>query len=201
MNKSEFMKALEAQLGQIPKEEAAAALAYYNEYFEDAGEENEEGVLKELGSPENIGAQLKAEIAMKQLVKEEAPTVRKGISAIWLIVLAIFAAPLALPLTVAVLLLALSFVIVVFALLFSLGAVVLAAFLGSIATIVGGLSTLFVSLPNSVFAIGLGMILLGVTLLLAIAVIYVSRILCRWMAKLMNGVLLKMNKGGKIDEQ
>ena len=35
----------------IPESERADALAYYNDYFEEAGVENEYQVIQELGSP------------------------------------------------------------------------------------------------------------------------------------------------------
>lgn len=56
MNRIEFMSALKQLLVSIPEEERAEAVQYYEDYFEDAGPENEEQVIKELGSPEKVAA-------------------------------------------------------------------------------------------------------------------------------------------------
>lgn len=51
MSKAEFMGQLEKLLSDIPEGERAEALNYYEEYFADAGLENEQHVLLKLGSP------------------------------------------------------------------------------------------------------------------------------------------------------
>lgn len=55
MNKNEFLSRLRASLASLPKEERDAAMAYYEEFFDDAGEENEQSVIAEIGSPEELG--------------------------------------------------------------------------------------------------------------------------------------------------
>lgn len=63
MTKLEFMKELEQLLPDIPSEEREEALSYYNGYFEDAGEEREEDIIKELGSPAKVAAIIKADLS------------------------------------------------------------------------------------------------------------------------------------------
>lgn len=58
MSKQEFMKELEALLAELPKEEREEAIRYYDAYFEDAGAENEQTVIEELGSAKRVAAQL-----------------------------------------------------------------------------------------------------------------------------------------------
>ena len=41
MNRTEFMNRLERLLWDIPESERREALQYYNDYFDDAGPENE----------------------------------------------------------------------------------------------------------------------------------------------------------------
>lgn len=60
MNRAEFMSRLTALLQDVPPAEREEALTYYNEYFEDAGEENEAGVIAALGSPEELAKSIKA---------------------------------------------------------------------------------------------------------------------------------------------
>ena len=65
MSKIEFLDRLAWLLSDISPEERDAALTYYREYIEDAGAENEEAVLQELGSPGEIAAAIKEDPAYK----------------------------------------------------------------------------------------------------------------------------------------
>ena len=49
---------MEALLAELPTEEREEAVRYYDAYFEDAGPENEQVVIGELGSAERVAAQL-----------------------------------------------------------------------------------------------------------------------------------------------
>lgn len=60
MTRQEFMKNLEKLLWDISESERAEALQYYNDYFDDAGVENEEKILKELGNPVQVAKKIKA---------------------------------------------------------------------------------------------------------------------------------------------
>ena len=59
MNRIEFMTELASLLQDISVEERTSAMQYYNDYFDDAGEENEQKIIEELGSPVRIAAELK----------------------------------------------------------------------------------------------------------------------------------------------
>jgi uncharacterized membrane protein len=56
------MKELESLLLDIPLEEREEALQYYNGYFEDAGEDHEDEIIKELGSPGKVASIIKADL-------------------------------------------------------------------------------------------------------------------------------------------
>lgn len=60
MDKREFLNRLQMQLADLTSDERREALEYYEEYFADAGEENEADVLISLGSPEQAAEQIKA---------------------------------------------------------------------------------------------------------------------------------------------
>lgn len=62
MSYEEFMRKLGSLLEGVPADEREEALQYYSDYFADAGKENEEQVLKELGSPEKVAALIKADL-------------------------------------------------------------------------------------------------------------------------------------------
>lgn len=54
MNKTEFLARLRIALAPLPEEERNAAMIYYEEFFSDAGDENEQSVISEFGSPEEL---------------------------------------------------------------------------------------------------------------------------------------------------
>lgn len=62
MNRQEFMNQLEYLLRGIPASEREDALAYYNDYFDEAGAENEAQVIQELGSPEAVAEKILVDV-------------------------------------------------------------------------------------------------------------------------------------------
>ncbi len=55
------MESLSRLLQDIPEEDRIDALKYYNDYFDDAGSENEQNVIEELESPEKVAMKIKAD--------------------------------------------------------------------------------------------------------------------------------------------
>lgn len=60
MNRADFMKNLEELLADMAPAEREEAIQYYNDYFDDAGEENEQSVIESLGTPEQLARTIKA---------------------------------------------------------------------------------------------------------------------------------------------
>ncbi|WP_054743028.1 HAAS signaling domain-containing protein [Cellulosilyticum ruminicola] len=89
MNKWEFLQRLRESLTQMPEEEVNAAIRYYEEYFDEAGEENEGRVVKELGSPEQVAKQISAEGGIKANIKEDIKysTLRNNQTTVWVIII------------------------------------------------------------------------------------------------------------------
>ena len=56
MNRAQFMEQLKKLLSDISEEERQEALDYYESYFDDAGEDQEANVIRELGSPGKVAA-------------------------------------------------------------------------------------------------------------------------------------------------
>lgn len=200
MNRSEFFKKLEQGLYKVPKEEADAALAYYNEYFDDAGEENEQKVIEELGSPVQIAARIKADSAVKQLDEDSKPSVKKGISAVWWALLAILATPIALPLAVAVAAVAFALIVTMIALTIAMIVSVVAFFIAGIATLIAGFAVIVTSVPTAIFTIGVGLAILGVAVLIGMLVMLAARGIFGGLARFMNKQLHRKSKGDEINE-
>lgn len=62
MRKEEFLKQLEYLLQDVPDADKEEAMAYYRDYLEEAGSENEEQVIEEFGSPERVAAIIRADV-------------------------------------------------------------------------------------------------------------------------------------------
>ena len=200
MNRSEFFKRLEQGLTKVSKEERDAALDYYNEYFDDAGVENEQMVMEELGSPVQIAARIKADSAVKRLEGETKPSMKKGISAVWLVILAIFAAPIALPLAIGAAGLAIGLLAALIGVVIALVVSVAAFFIGGVVVIVSGIAVIATSVPVAIFSIGVGLLVLGLSILLGILVVLAARGIFGSIAKGMNKQLNKKSKGDDRNE-
>ena len=73
MSKQEFLRELERSL-VIKGEEKDEVMRYYTEYFEEAGPENEQAVLEELGDPKMLAEKLNAECKTEDSRAEETRT-------------------------------------------------------------------------------------------------------------------------------
>ncbi len=60
MNRAEFMNRLKTLLIDVSPTEREEAIQYYNDYFDDAGVENEASVIASLGTPEELARTIRA---------------------------------------------------------------------------------------------------------------------------------------------
>ena len=65
MTREEYLNILQANLQYLPPQEAENIMEYYREYFDDAGVENAEKVMQELGAPEQLAKRAAADAAGK----------------------------------------------------------------------------------------------------------------------------------------
>jgi len=167
MNRASFLKKLRGKLQRLPAHEIDAALAYYEEYFDEAGEENEQRVIQQLGSPSHVASQIMADYALKDLEATSTSTsTKKNMSAIWLIILAIISAPLSLPLLVVAIALIFSFGAVIFSFIIAIIATVLGIFFGGIVALISGFFILAQDWATALLFMGVGFIVTGLGILL-----------------------------------
>ena len=62
MNRVEFMTELASLLQDVPVEERREAMRYYNDYFDEAGRENEAQAISDLGSPAKVAEKIKEDL-------------------------------------------------------------------------------------------------------------------------------------------
>ena len=202
MSRKEFMERLEELLRDIPDNEREEALQYYNDYFDDAGMENEAEVIRDLGSPELVAQKLKAglgELASagtpepgqgerKEAEKEKTEKEKtKKEAGFWkilsIVLLCILAAPVVLPLAGGLLLAA---VTVVLALFGAIAGIVLAGFailLAGIAVLGVGIVQTFATPAIGIAAAGVGCIVAAVGVLLSFATVWCCIRVIPWLIR------------------
>jgi len=202
MNRAEYMAKLRYLLADITEAEREEALNYYEDYFDDAGVENEASVIESLGSPERVAATIKDglndanttggefsetgysnytydkdEIASADLNNEgEGTGKKKDLSAgmlVVIIILCVFALPILGPIVIAILSVLFSLLCTVAALLFSVIVAGVAVAIAGIALIISGIATMIQSPVVGILLAGVGLILIGLGVLIGILGIWI----------------------------
>lgn len=193
MNRRDFFADLIGELRNIEPIELQDVLQYYNEYFDEAGVENEQAVIAELGSPKELAVSIKANSSIKYL-ETGNPSTKKSLNAVWIAIGAIFAAPIALPLAIA-------FGAVAIALVITFAIFILSFFIVSFSFGVSGILVAissFIIIPTSVpsflLMFGAGLILAGLSILVFIPTLMLARSSFKGLAIFINRKILRRNK-------
>ena len=149
MNRNEYMKRLGYRLRRLPKEDFDRAMEYFTEYFEEAGPENEQQAIEDLGAPEAAADQIVRDMAFEN-AREKNTSVKRGFSTVWIGILAIFAAPVGLPLAFAAAIVVLAFLVVIVAIIFAMAVSAFSVALVSIPSMFIGVWLLFTSPANGI---------------------------------------------------
>lgn len=190
MNRAEFIDRLRELLSDITEAEREEALNYYEDYFDDAGVENEASVIASLGSPEKVAATIKH--GLNDATTEEgefsetgytnytydkdeiATTSQKkkwdlsGGMLIVAIIVCIFALPILAPLAIAVLSVIISILCTIAALIFAVMVAGVAIVVTGIALIISSIVMLISSPVVGILLAGAGLILAGIGVLITI---------------------------------
>ncbi|MFA9413662.1 MULTISPECIES: DUF1700 domain-containing protein [unclassified Streptococcus] len=168
MTRTEYLKQLDSHLRKLPQADYEEAMAYFTEYFAEAGEENEALVMAELGTPKEAARDLINNILDKKVMEDRYPPRTKR-QMIWLIILAIFAVPVGIPVILIILALLAALVVLFFSLMVAGASFCLALFIGAGIFLWDALAYLG---QGQLFAFGFGggLAMLGSALLLALLV-------------------------------
>ena len=184
MDRAQFMKQLERLLSDISESERKEALDYYENYFDDAGKENEAEVIRELGSPGKVAAIIKADLKESNeqyaeytengyrdtRTEEKNTPARRGYHAdgkrsnaplLLVIILLVFAFPLIKGLAKGILYVLLALVCLPFAVVLGLAAVTLGLLIGAVACVASGIALCFVYLAAGLLSVGVGCLLMA----------------------------------------
>ena len=196
MNRREFMNSLREELSKLPPEERDAAVEYYEEYFDEAGWENEQEVIDQLGSPKKVAGQIKSEYAVRLFDETEKPSARKGLSAVWYVIIGICSAPVSIPFALCLGILAITIFIAVICCIIGVFAGLIGAAIGSLACVIVGIMAIPVALSTAVLMIGVGLGGLGVMAAMT-ALLFIG---VRAAVKAMMRSVRKRNERKKIEQ-
>jgi len=206
MDRNTYLQQLEAALASLSDNERQDALAFYAEYLDDAGPEGLLAAMESLGSPSQLAAQIKAESAIRGLsapqpsqpqytaepvqpAKQSSPW-----KTVWIVILAIFAIPVGVPLLIVLAAVIFAVLVVLFAVLIALAATVVGIFAGGILSIVAGFILLFSNFATGLFYMGCGLLVLGLALLFGWLFWKLGGLLIKGVAKLFNLIRGKVSK-------
>ena len=192
MTKTEYMKVLSKKLRRLPKEDYERAVEYFEEYFADAGLENEQKAIEDLGTPEEAARELIMDLAEENADKPPK-TVKRGMRAIWIGILGICAAPIALPLALVFIILIACAFIVVFCVLLCIVIAGVSVAAGGIISAIAGAAVLFQSFADGICNLGFGLGCFGAGLLFT----YGSILLFGWTVRKLSVFLGQITKGGR----
>ena len=197
MTRNEYMEQLKRYLRRLPKEDYENAVEYFSEYFDEAGPENEQQMMKDLGDPkeaarevllnlleesvENGSAEEASRTETVKTFSEKALPEKKKRSPGKIILLAflvICASPVSIALLIAGLAVLAAVVLVIAAVIFSLAVTSIATIAGGIMVVGFGATLVMRSLAATCMMVGGGFLLAGAGILFGVLTVYI----CKWCA-------------------
>lgn len=206
-NKQTYMAALAYHLKDLQKEEFDDAIEYIEEYFNEAGDENEAQVIEELGPPHKLAATIRAEATIKKANttqqnddipyeeqnKSTRQTRKRDLKNIWIIILGIFALPIGLPIIFSFLAIILSFFLVIFSLIISGICIAGALVIIGIPSLISSIALLG-SGHAGLLALGISFIFLGAGILGIYILVKAIRKFIPWMTKFLTKQFHRFSK-------
>ncbi|MEW6856243.1 DUF1700 domain-containing protein [Streptococcus iniae] len=164
MTKDAYLRALDKYLKKLPEQDYQDAMDYFQEYFDEAGPENEEEAITELGSPKEAAREILGKLLDDKKEEDSSLLGRNGKSILWITLLSLLLAPMAFPLVIASIAIVIAIVVTVAALLFSLVVVGLVLLANGIYVLGDSFHYLSSSLANFSLSLSMGFGMLAVAL-------------------------------------
>jgi len=184
MNRKAFLTELRRELDRLPTEERENAIAYYEEFLDEAGPENEAATIQGFGAPRAIAAELRAE----HVLSTPSKTPREGALRLWVVILAIFASPIAIPVAMGLFLL-------IGSLIFAFGITAFALLVAGMGSIVGAFGVLLADPRTFLLFLGGGAAMTGLSVLFAFLTYFITVKLLGGFANLLARILHRRKRG------
>lgn len=174
MTKADFLASLRNELRDVSTEEREEAIKFYTEYFEEAGEENEQNVLNELDSPLEVANKIRTTCTGVPATRDQrngyrsAPRQSSTSRTVLIIILAIITSPVWIGIAAGAV-----------GMLVGLAGAAVAFIASGFGLVFGGTVGFFASLPivaantpSGLIAAGVSLVLVAVGLLISGGLIY-----------------------------
>ena len=223
MSRNDFMKQLEHLLQNVPPAEREEALQYYNDYFDDAGAENEKEVIEALGNPARVAENIKRDLtensesvsakasdralveygkdssaAMMQAQQEKG---KKQDLPTWavvlLVLLLILASPVILGAGVAVLGVVIAILAVWFSLILAFGSISLALMVSMFTLVIVGIMCVPADFIAGAGVVGAGLLCGGIGILFLMLAVAMGGIATPAVCRRIAGLFRKKSSAGK----
>lgn len=197
MDKVDFLSQLSRNLANLPKEEIENALNYYEEYFSEAGKENEKYVIKELGSPTKVASQIIANYTINDS-SYSPKSIKRGLLNIKLTFKSLFVSSVAFPISIFIAIFAITLIV-------SMAVLIISLLAGSIFLVTAGIGIIFQGLTvftwifentilHMINHIGMGIMIVGLGICTFSIFLVVAKNGFSWVAKFVNKILLRRDK-------
>ena len=189
MTSGEYLNQLQKYLKKLPQSDYEDAMEYFTEYFADAGPEKEQAVIEELGTPKQAAAELMVNLldrkidereAMEQEEKRKEKKKTTGANVVWIAILALFAAPIGAPILISILIVLLCAALCVALLDMSVFLIAVVGVVVGVKMLLRGILAVSVSFGGFCFITGMGILLIGISILCAVFGVYFAK----WMGQL-----------------
>lgn len=198
MTKIEYLTQLDTYLMKLPQSDRIEAMDYFKELFDDAGPEREEELMASLGSPKEAAHDILTSLLDKKL-NDEAPR-KNRVQILWIALLALLAAPVGLPIILAILATCIGLLIAVVGFIIGLAGIALGGFVIGLVFSVESFTVLLASKSSFLLLLGGGLLSIGASSLVLLGMGYVARFGGLLIIRLVQWIL-KKTKRGEQDEQ
>lgn len=194
MKRTEYLAQLERYLKRLPKEDYDEVMDYFVELFDDAGAESEEELIAGLGSPKEAAHEIMSNLLDKKLSGETGEKSSRR-NLVLIVILAMLAAPVGLPLLAIPFLMMLALVMLTLSVIVAIAATSLTAFLFGAALLWDSLPLFLQSLPAFLLGFGAGLLAIGISCLLLLGIFYLVRFGVFALIRMGQFFITKMRRG------
>ncbi|WP_125764913.1 DUF1700 domain-containing protein [Companilactobacillus hulinensis] len=209
-----YINEFEVYLGQLNDDDRKDVLEFYREFIIDADLDTSDKIINELGTPKHLARKVLTDYSIKMSEEDyqnvdngNVPTeqkAKKNVRMIWLIILGLFATPVAIPLAIALILMLAGIAAAAILMILTFVFLVALSVILGVGAIFMGMSVIFQSIWTTLFYVGGGLIVLGIDFFLIPIIIAVFKwffqvivIFFRWVGKKLLYGRKTPSKGGQ----
>jgi len=178
MNQNQFLAELAKKLKNLPQAERDSALLYYEEYFRDADTAQDTDVTQIFGEPSAVAAKIIGEYVLSdgEIVGGDETKAKMSIGKkVWFTILAIFAAPIAMPIAIAIVSVLFALTVAMFSVFIALGCAGIGVVITGIAAFAGVLFARPIDFGTVVFFLGYSMFCVALGSAMCLGIVKLAR--------------------------